>query len=219
MIFKWIISWQLCHFIEPYHAPYVPKHRYWTGLLLFIRFALYLVFALNVSGDPGVNLLASVVGLFIIKGQFGRVYQSVFVDVIEVASYVNLSVLSTIKLKFEDTRIVSIASHISGAFTVILLAVIISYHMYAIVRTQYSKRSTNEQQLNETATVNYSTARDSTSNDIGKPTFSALYLGPPDSARQNSPSSRVEITKNYDEDDRASLPSVDSTSPLLDYHH
>ena len=68
MIFKWIISRQLCHFIEPYHAPYVPKHRYWTGLLLFIRFALYLVFALNVSGDPGVNLLAiitSVVGLFI----------------------------------------------------------------------------------------------------------------------------------------------------------
>ena len=222
MIFKWIISRQLCHFIEPYHAPYVPKHRYWTGLLLFIRFALYLVFALNVSGDPGVNLLAvitSVVGLFIIKGQFGRVYQSVFVDVIEVACYVNLSVLSTIKLKFEDTRIVSIASHISGTFTVILLAVIISYHMYAIVRTQYSKRRTNEQQLNETATANYSTARGSTSNDIGKPKFSALYLGPPDSARQNLPSARVEATKNYDEDDRASLASTDSTSPLLDYHH
>ena len=87
MIFKWVISQQLCHFIEPYHAPYVPKHRYWTGLLLFIRFALYLVFALNVSGDPGVNLLAiitSVVGLFMVKGQFGRVYQSAFVDAIEI---------------------------------------------------------------------------------------------------------------------------------------
>ena len=108
------------------------------------------MFALNVSGDPGVNLLAiitSVVGLFMIKGQFGRVYQSVFVDVIEMACYANLGVLSTIKLKFEDTRIVSIASHISGAFTVILLAVIISYHLYAIVRTKYSKRCTNEQQL------------------------------------------------------------------------
>ena len=220
IMFKWVISQQLCHFIEPYHAPYVPKHRYWTGLLLFIRFALYLVFALNVSGDPGVNLLAiitSVVGLFIIKGQFGRVYQSVFVDVIEVACYANLGVLSTIKLKFEDTRIVGIASHISGAFTVILLAVIISYHLYAIVCTKYSKRRTNEQQLNETATVNYSTARGSTSNDIGKPTFSALYLGPPDSVRQNS--ARVEISTNYDEDDRASLASTDSTSPLLDYHH
>ena len=137
---------------------------------------------------------------------------------VEMASYANLGVLSTIKLKFEDTRIVGIASHISGAFTVILLAVIISYHLYAIVRTKYSnKRHTNEQQLNETATANYSTARGSTSTDIGKPTFSALYLGPPDSIRQNS--ARVEISTNYDEDDRASLASVDSTSPLLDYHH
>ena len=178
------------------------------------------MFALNVSGDPGVNLLAvitSVVGLFMIKGQFGRVYQSVFVDVIEMVCYANLGVLSTIKLKFEDTRIVGITSHISGAFTVILLAVIISYHLYALVCTKYSKRLTNEQQLNESATVNYSTARDSTCNDIGKPTFSALYLGPPDSVRQNS--ARVEISTNYDEDDRASLASEDSTSPLLDYHH
>ena len=221
MIFKWVISQQLCHFIEPYHAPYVPKHRYWTGLLLFIRFALYLVFALNVSGDPGVNLLAiitSVVGLFMIKGQFGRVYQSVFVDVIEMACYANLGVLSITKLKFEDTRIVSIASHISGTFTVILLAVIISYHLYAVLHT-CSKRCTNEQQLHETATAYYSTARSSTSDNTRKPMFSALYLGPPDSARQNSPSARVEISKNYDEDDRASLASVDSTTPLLDYHH
>ena len=89
--------------------------------------------------------------------------------------------------------------------------------MYAVIHTKYLKRRTNEQQLNETATANYSTARGSTSNDIGKPTFSALYLGPPDSIRQNS--ARVEISTNYDEDDRASLASTDSTSPLLDYHH
>ena len=57
-VFKWVMSQRLCHFIEPYHAPYEFKHRYWTGLLLFARVALYLVFALNVSGDPGVNLLA-----------------------------------------------------------------------------------------------------------------------------------------------------------------
>ena len=67
------------------------------------------------------------------------------------------------------------------------------------------------------ATVSYSTARASTSNDIGKPTFSAMYLGPPDSVRQNL--ATVEISTNYDKDDSASLASTDSTSPLLDYHH
>ena len=90
VIFKWVKSQRMCHFIEPYHAPYVSKHRYWTGLLLFTRTVLYLVFALNVSGDPGVNLLAitmSVVSLFVIKGQFGRVYKSPFIDMIEMACY------------------------------------------------------------------------------------------------------------------------------------
>ncbi len=179
------------------------------------------MFALNVSGDPGVNLLAitmSVVGLFTIKGKFGQVYQSDFVDIIEMACYANLGVLSAIKLKFDDTKIVSIAGHISGSFIVILLAGIISYHLYAILRTKCSKRCTNERQLDlyETATANNSTARGCTSNDnnIRKPTFSALYLGPPDSAGQSSV--RAEISKNYDEDDRASM---DSSSPLLDYYH
>ena len=41
-IFKWVRSQRLYHFIEPYHAPYVFKHRYWTGLLLFARVTLYL---------------------------------------------------------------------------------------------------------------------------------------------------------------------------------
>ena len=65
------------------------------------------MFALNVSGDPGVNLLAiitSVAVLLIIKGQFGRVYTSTFIDMIEMACYINLGVFSTIKLKFEDMK-------------------------------------------------------------------------------------------------------------------
>ena len=143
MIFKWVRSQRLYHFIEPYHAPYVSSHHYWTGLLLFTHTVLYLVFALNVSGDPGVNLLAitmSVVSLFVVKGQFGRVYKSPFVDMIEMACYAALGLLSTIKLKFDDIKIVSIATHISGAFIVLLLAVIISYHLYIILSTKCLKR-------------------------------------------------------------------------------
>ena len=80
------MSQRLCHFIEPYHAPYEFMHRYWTGLLLFARVALYLVFALNVSGDPGVNLLATIVltgGILFLKGHFGRIYKTNTVHMIE----------------------------------------------------------------------------------------------------------------------------------------
>ena len=65
-----LISWQwllhcnnfflkqrLCIFLEPYHAPYSNKHRYWTGLLLFIRVILYLISAVNISNNPDVNLI------------------------------------------------------------------------------------------------------------------------------------------------------------------
>ena len=175
------------------------------------------MFALNVSGDPGVNLLAiitSVTGLLIIKGLFGRVYKSTFVDMIEMACYINLGVFSTIKLKFEDMKIVSIAAHISGAFIAILLAVIISYHLCTILKTKCSKRhanNINEQQLYESATANNSAARGSPSNDIKKPTSSALYLGQPDCDKNTS----VEVV-NDDQDDEASLTSTDSLSRLLD---
>ena len=73
-LFKLVRYQRLCHFIEPYHAPYLFKYRYWTGLLLFARVALYLVFTLNVLGDPGVNMLAIVIiicGLIFLKGFFG----------------------------------------------------------------------------------------------------------------------------------------------------
>ena len=37
-IFRWVRYQKLHHFLEPYHAPYTVKYRYWTGLLLFARF-------------------------------------------------------------------------------------------------------------------------------------------------------------------------------------
>ena len=52
---------------------------------------------------------------------------------------------------------------------------------------------------------------------MGKPTFSALYLGQPDYDRKSL--AEVEINVNDDQDDRASLASIESTSPLLEDCH
>ena len=35
-LFRWVRNQKLCQFLEPYHAPYTFKHRYWTGLLLLV---------------------------------------------------------------------------------------------------------------------------------------------------------------------------------------
>ena len=50
--YKWMRNQKLQTFIETHHAPFTPKYRYWTGLLLIARAILYLVTAANLSDDP-----------------------------------------------------------------------------------------------------------------------------------------------------------------------
>ena len=45
-------------FMEAYHVPYMPKYRYWTGLLLLARAIVYLIATANVSGDPQIQLIS-----------------------------------------------------------------------------------------------------------------------------------------------------------------
>ena len=223
-IIKWTKSQRLYHFIEPYHAPYAAKHRYWTGLLLFIRIALYFVFALNVSGDPGVNLLViiiSVVSLLLVKGQFGRVYKSNFVDMTEMTCYTHLCVFSAIRLKFGDEEIVSIAAHISGVVTLLLLMIIISYHVYTMFCSkcfQKCQRST-ERQLGDSQLTNDNTIDSlSTESYRSKPTSSIVELNLPVSSRQHSATNkRDQLSRATSEtnDDNVSLISADSISPLV----
>ena len=131
---KWIGHQRLCHFIEPYHAPYTFKHRYWTGLLLLARVVLYLVFALNKSGDPGVNLISiSVVscGLMFLKGLVSRVYKSWIVEAISMTCYLNMALLSVSTLfLLEISTNQFIFAFISGTIVILLLLLVFSYHIF-----------------------------------------------------------------------------------------
>ena len=89
-IFKWMQSQRLRMFIEPYHAPYAFKHRYWTGLLLFVRIIVHVISAANVSGDRGITLLAigiiAIILLFLVTCQ---PYKKWPVELLETACYAN----------------------------------------------------------------------------------------------------------------------------------
>ena len=225
MIFKWVRSQRLCHFIEPYHAPYVSKHRYWTGLLLFARIILYLVFALNVSGDPGVNLPAvttTVACLLVLKGQFGRVYKVTFIDMTEMVSYTNLFVFSAVRLKSGTDEIVSITAHVSGVLTLALLIVIILYHMYTMFYSKCLKqcRYRSEQQLVDGELLNNNTSSIE-SYDRSEPTFSVVELELPGSSRQHDSAAserdhfQVSRVKSEANDDNVPLLSTECASPLM----
>ena len=224
MIFKWVRSQRLCHFLEPYHAPYVSEHRYWTGLLLFTRIVVYLMFALTVSGDPGVNLLAittAVVCLLLLKGQFGRVYKMAFIDVIEMVCYANLFVFSAVRLKFRTDKIVSITAHASGVITLVLLIIIILYQMYTTFCSKCFKRC-QYQNEGDSELLNHNTINISSTENRNEPTLSVVELKLPGNtngmqhpaASERGHCQVPQITNDANDDNV----SIDSNSPLFDDH-
>ena len=134
-IFKWTRDQRLQMFIETYHKPYTPKHRYWTGLLLLARAILYLVAAVNVSNDPTVALTAIIVVIcfiFALKAFTGsRVYRSWPIDVLEVFFYLNIILFTTFTWYcLGECRNKKAAAYISVSITFLVLLLIILYHVY-----------------------------------------------------------------------------------------
>ena len=63
-----MLAWvrRLKPLFDAYTGPYKDKHRYWPGLLLVVRVVLFLVFSVNVFGDPAISLLTIIVTTFCI---------------------------------------------------------------------------------------------------------------------------------------------------------
>ena len=134
-VFSWISYQKLCHFIEPYHAPYNFEHRYWTGLLLLVRVIVYIVTAANVSGNPQFPLLVIIITvgfLLLLKGLLGsRVYKKWPIDIIETMIYFNIVSFAALSSYYHDTAsIQEEIAHISVSFSFILVLVVFFYHVY-----------------------------------------------------------------------------------------
>ena len=95
-LFSWLNSTRLKAFMDSYHAPYKPKHRYWPGLLLMLRFVLLIVFSLNPQQNTSINLLAILVGtgfLVVWAWVVGGVYKNWRLDALEGSFVLNLIIL------------------------------------------------------------------------------------------------------------------------------
>ena len=137
-LFSWVNSARLKPFMDSYHAPYKPKHRYWPGLLLVLRFVLFLVFAVNHQQDPSINLLAILVGAGILQlwaWVSGGVYKNWCLDALEGSFVLNLIVLSVatyhVQLSGGNQLAVGYTS-VSIAFATFIG--ILAYHIFQQVR-------------------------------------------------------------------------------------
>ena len=143
-IFWWSRNPKIQTFIETYHTPYTPKHRYWTGLLLIVRIILYLVAAANVSNNPTVALTAiifTVMCIYTLVFLIGsRLYRKWPMNVFEALFYLNVLSLAT----FTWYSLSNPASnHKAAAYTSVILAftvllLFILYHVYTYT-TVFSK--------------------------------------------------------------------------------
>ena len=142
---KWICNQKLNSFLETYHVPYTPKHRYWTGLLLFVRVCIYLVSAFNQSNDPRITLLSTTFTLsclFFYIAMFGvRIYKHWFINAMEMFTYFNIITLSIFTWHIIDTDEDQAAvTNTSVGTTFIQLLVVIFYHMYKYVNHKVFSR-------------------------------------------------------------------------------
>ena len=143
-----LLAWvtKLQPLFDAYTGPYKIKHRYWTGMLLLARICLFLVFSLNIFGDPIINLLAIIAcmfSLFAYLSIIGGVYKCWWLNVIESAFIMNLGLLSAAGLyKVAAESDVSIApiTYTSTGIAFILFTVIVLYHVVAKVsETKYGE--------------------------------------------------------------------------------
>ena len=117
--------------LDSYYGPYKTQTRYWTGFLLLVRCALYIVFTLE---NATISLFAIIITFFIIVLIFalipGRIYTNSYTNIIESLVYSNLIVLSGVVLSLGPYHIISTALVYSlvGMVFVIMISIIVYPH-------------------------------------------------------------------------------------------
>ena len=131
-LLRWIRNTRFNSFMEANVAAYTPKHRYWTGLLLFIRVILYLVIAYNTK-EPRASFLATaliVASLLLVMVTLkGNIYRNKLIGCLNSSCYLNLLMLSIAHLYWQNNtrgQNISIEISIDVAFTLPLGVLI--YH-------------------------------------------------------------------------------------------
>ena len=131
-LFKWIRYTRLNLFMDANVAAYRPKHRYWSGLLLLIRVALYLEIAYNNSNKANASFLATgliAACLLFLKAYGGKVYKKKMVDFLDSFTYLNLLILSIAQLYNQNNKtgqMIAAKTSVSAAFLQLLFVFI--YH-------------------------------------------------------------------------------------------
>ena len=145
-----ILAWvrKLKPLFDAYTGPYKDTHRYWPGLLLVVRVVLFLVFSVNVFGDPAVSLLTIIVTTFCMNYftiTIGGVYKSSLLNMIEYSFFLNLGILSSATLfttLTDGDQTAVVYTSVGIAFTTFMIITI--YHILVRVTKEQQRQRFTE---------------------------------------------------------------------------
>lgn len=137
-LLRWTRNTRLILFMEANLVAHTPKHRYWTGLLLLIRAALYIDIAYHNSFEKNASVLATglIAGclLFMKVLYRDKVYKKKVVDYLNSFSYLNLLVLSIAQLYHQNNMIHQItAAKLSVCAAFLQFLFVLAYHTIKIL--------------------------------------------------------------------------------------
>ena len=98
-----LLGWvrRLKPLLDAYTGPYKDKYRFWTGLLLLVRFILLLAYACNAQGGASLNVLLTGVAascLLAVGWAFMGIYMKWPLDLLEGSFLLNIAILSAATL-------------------------------------------------------------------------------------------------------------------------
>ena len=176
-----ILAWvrRLKPLFDAYTGPYKDKHRYWPGLLLVVRVVLFLVFSVNVFGDPAISLLTIIVATFCIYFStinFGGIYKNSALNFIEYSFFLNLGILSSATLFTTLTdRDQTAVVYTSVAIAFATFMIITFYHVLVRVTKEHQRQRFGEWAISKLKTIKSALKGQNNQNDQNNPRQPANY--------------------------------------------
>ena len=134
-LMTWTKNTKYIAFIDAYHAPFTPRHRYWMGLLLFAITTHSIVAAM--ATDDTVPILSAgciALGLILLKLLSTTIYKNKLQDSLETLFLANIAVLTVVTFYIRETNGNQLAlANTSMAISFILFFIIFGYHIYKYI--------------------------------------------------------------------------------------
>ena len=134
---KWAKNTKYNAFIDAYHAPFTPRHRYWMGLLLFALTTHNFVAAMTAESPTPILLAGCIaLGLILLRVINTRIYKNRLQDSLETLFLTNVAILAIATLyniirEMKENQLA--LANTSMAISFLLFLIILGYHLYKYI--------------------------------------------------------------------------------------